>query len=492
MAAIEAEKLNFTYPDADRAALSDVTFSIPSGGFYLLMGPSGSGKSTLLRLLQGEIAPHGALRGRLHCDSPAGFVFQNPQDSLVTDSVQRELAFSPEHAGLDGAAVARRVGECAAFFHLEPLMERTTASLSGGEQQLLSLAAAMTGSPRVLLLDEPCAALDPAAEEKFLQVLLRLNRELGVTVLMSTHTPGAALAQADGVLLLRAGRCTCYDDPHAFARALRQSGDPMLQALPVGAILFDEVPLTVREAQPLAAHLRCKPAPAPQPAGKSVLTLKEICFAYEKKGADVLFRLSLTLTAGKCYGIVGANGSGKSTLLGVMAGVLKPYAGKVQRPVPTALLPQTVQYLFTRDRVDQLVQAETLQHLGIAHLAARHPLDLSGGESRLVGLGMVLDTGADTLLLDEPTAGLDAGAKAQLGDRLRHLCAAGKTVVLVTHDLDFAGTYSDEAAFLCNRVVTPPRPRRAFFAGMELYTTGVRRVTCRALPDAVSPEDLVL
>ena len=134
MAAIEAEKLNFTYPDADRAALSDVTFSIPSGGFYLLMGPSGSGKSTLLRLLQGKIAPHGALRGQLHCDSPAGFVFQNPQDSLVTDSVQRELAFSPEHAGLDGAAVARRVGECAAFFHLEPLMERTTASLSGGEQ----------------------------------------------------------------------------------------------------------------------------------------------------------------------------------------------------------------------------------------------------------------------------------------------------------------------------------------------------------------------
>lgn len=175
-----------------------------------------------------------------------------------------------------------------------------------------------------------------------------------------------------------------------------------------------------------------------------------------------------------------------------MAGVLKPYAGKVQRPVPTALLPQTVQYLFTRDRVDQLVQAGTLQHLGIAHLAARHPLDLSGGESRLVGLGMVLDTGADVLLLDGPTAGLDAGAKAQLGARLRHLCAAGKTVVLVTHDLDFAGTYSDEAAFLCNRVVTPPRPRRAFFAGMELYTTGVRRVTCRALPDAVSPEDLVL
>ena len=123
----------------------------------------------------------------------------------------------------------------------------------------------------------------PRRKKNFLQVLLRLNRELGVTVLMSTHTPGAALAQADGVLLLNAGRCTCYDDPHAFARALRQSGDPMLQALPVGAILFDEVPLTVREAQPLAAHLRCKPAPAPQPAGKPVLTLKEIALLMRKR-----------------------------------------------------------------------------------------------------------------------------------------------------------------------------------------------------------------
>ena len=131
MAAIEAEKLNFTYPDADRAALSDVTFSIPSGGFYLLMGPSGSGKSTLLRLLQGEIAPHGALRGQLHCDSPAGFVFQNPQDSLVTDSVQRELAFSPEHAGLDGAAGAGLAKEKPLHEALDQFSTLVTLSLEG-------------------------------------------------------------------------------------------------------------------------------------------------------------------------------------------------------------------------------------------------------------------------------------------------------------------------------------------------------------------------
>lgn len=492
MAMLEAEKLNFTYPGAGQPALQEVSFSIPDGGFYLLMGASGSGKSTLLRLLQGEIAPHGALKGHLCCRGAAGFVFQNPQDSLITDSVQRELAFSPEHAGLDGASVARRVGECAAFFHLDSLLERSTASLSGGEQQLLSLAAAMTGSPQVLLLDEPCSALDPAAEEKFLQVLLRLNRELGVTVLMSTHTPGAALAQADGVLLLESGRCTAFDDPHVFARTLWQTKHPLLGALPIGATLFEQVPLTVREAQPLAATLACKPTPVPQAEGNPVLRLKQVCFAYEKKGKDVLFRLSLQLCGGKCYAIVGANGSGKSTLLGVMAGVQKPYAGKVQAMAPTALLPQTVQYLFTEDRVDRLVQADTLSRLGIADLAQRHPLDLSGGESRLVGLGMILDTGAQVLLLDEPTAGLDAGAKAALGQQLRNLCAAGKTVVLVTHDLDFAGTYCDEASFLCNRVVTPPQPRRAFFSGMELYTTGVRRVTCRVLPDAVSPEDLLL
>ena len=206
MAAIEAEKLNFTYPDADRAALSDATFSIPSGGFYLLMGPSGSGKSTLLRLLQGEIAPHGALSGQLHCDSPAGFVFQNPQDSLVTDSVQRELAFSPEHAGLDGAAVARRVGECAAFFHLEPLMERTTASLSGGEQQLLSLAAAMTGSPRVLLLDEPLSALDLKMRKEMQLELKRLQREMNITFIYVTHDQEEALTMSDTVVVMNGGK----------------------------------------------------------------------------------------------------------------------------------------------------------------------------------------------------------------------------------------------------------------------------------------------
>ena len=463
MAAIEAEKLNFTYPDADRAALSDATFSIPSGGFYLLMGPSGSGKSTLLRLLQGEIAPHGALSGQLHCDSPAGFVFQNPQDSLVTDSVQRELAFSPEHAGLDGAAVARRVGECAAFFHLEPLMERTTASLSGGEQQLLSLAAAMTGSPRVLLLDEPCAALDPAAEEKFLQVLLRLNRELGVTVLMSPHTPGAALAQADGVLLLRAGRCTCYDDPHAFARALRQSGDPMLQALPVGAILFDEVPLTVREAQPLAAHLRCKPAPAPQPAGKPVLTLKEICFAYEKKSADVLFRLSLTLTAGKCYGIVGANGSGKSTMLKLIAGVMYPTTGSVTVNGEIAPLIElgagfdldltARENVFLNGAVlghDRAYMQEHFQNIiDFAELwdFVDVPVkNYSSGMIARLGFSIATEVRADILACDEILSVGDFMFQQKCHQRMEQMLSGGTTLLFVSHDIN-------QVKQLCKRAI---------------------------------------
>ena len=242
-------------------------------------------------------------------------------------------------------------------------------------------------------------------------------------------------------------------------------------------------------------------------------------------GQTLFGPLSVSLEPSLC-GLVGRNGVGKTRLLRLLAGLDSPAGGHIERAAAVAwvaqqptLTPETtlaklLGYASVFAALSRLEQGQGLaddfdlldghwdltDRLSLAFREADLPpfsadrpaFSLSGGERMKALLCGAFVSGADYLLLDEPTAGLDAGEKAQLGARLRHLCAAGKTVVLVTHDLDFAGTYSDEAAFLCNRVVTPPRPRRAFFAGMELYTTGVRRVTCRALPDAVSPEDLVL
>lgn len=491
MAILEAKSLSFSYPKSENNALTDLSFSVERGQFVLLMGKSGSGKSTLLHLLKPEIAPYGTLQG--NCNSSAeqiGFVFQNPDDSIVTDTVVSELAFSLENRGADSAEITRKISECAAFFHINHLLDKKTSTLSGGEKQLLSLAAAMMTAPEVLLLDEPCAQLDPASAEKFTEVLLRLNRELGTTVLMSTHNPGELLAAADQALLLDAGRLVLFAPPQAFVQQLKASKHEMCAALPPQTRLLDASPLTVRDAIPLAGVLLEKPMEQ-QSANEVVLRLKNVCFAYEKKKKDIFFRLHYQVERGKINAVVGTNGAGKSTLLKVMAGVLKPYSGKVQTKLHVAMLPQTVQYLFTKDFVRDEVSMESAEKLGITALLDRHPLDLSGGESRLLGLGVLLDTGADVLLLDEPTAGLDAILKIQLAKQLQQLCKSGKTVVLVTHDLEFAGRYADNVAFLCNRVLSKPEARRVFFSGMDLYTTPVRRMTRSYLQRAVSEDDLL-
>lgn len=491
MAVIEAKELTFTYPDRTSPALKNVSFSVNEGEFILLMGRSGSGKTTLLRLMKKELAPFGNLMGLLKCSfENTGFVFQNPNDSIITDNVISELAFSMENAGADSGSISRRIGECSAFFNLQDLLDKKTDVLSGGEKQMVSLAASMMTSPDVLFLDEPCAHLDPVAEEKFIQVILRLNRELGTTVIISAHDPEKLLPFADRVMLLEEGRLSKCAPPSEFALWLKKENHEMLSAMPPGVRLFEQAPLTVREAIALSSSLSERKEEQAND-GETVLELKRLCFAYDKKGRDILFDLSYKAQSGRINAVIGANGSGKSTLLKVIAGVLKPYSGKVKTKLKAALLPQTVQFLFTHDTVGQEISASTAEGLGIGKLLNSHPLDLSGGEARLLGLGIVLESGAELLLLDEPTAGLDAVAKERLADKLKYLCKNGKTVILVTHDLEFAGRYADNVSFLCDKRLSKPAPRREFFSQMELYTTQVRRITRRHLKSAVSEEDIL-
>lgn len=489
---VEVKHVSFTYPGGSAPALCDVSFSVQPGEFVLLMGPTGSGKSTLLRLLKKEIAPAGQLQGTIVCSaSHTGFVFQNPQTSIVTDNVRSELAFTLENMGLDRYAILNKISEAAAFFHLDALLERNTASLSGGEKQMLALASVMVSSPQVLLLDEPTAQLDPAAAERLGQMILRLNRELGITVLMSSHLPGAFYADADRILLLDQGRLRAFDTPQDTARFLKAAAHPMLGALPAGARLFDAAPLTVRAARAFASGLREKEyVPPVRPA--AVLEAKNLRFAYSKTEPDVLDGLSYAAYPGIVNAIVGANGSGKSTLLKVLCGVLKPYGGKVRSKLRMSLLPQNVRYLFTQETAGGEIQAQTADYLGLPPaLLKRHPYDLSGGESKLLALGMQLETEADILFMDEPTAGLDAQSKVRLASVLQALCRSGKTIVLVTHDLDFVGTYAQYVAFLCGGALSKPQDRRVFFSRLDLYTTEVRRITNGFLPYAVSEVDLL-
>ena len=218
MSILQTDNLTFSYPDAERPALHDVCLSLEEGSFSIIYGPSGCGKSTLLKLLKKEIAPYGKLAGERNyawtpyeeidartAASEIGYLSQDPDSQIVADVVWQELAFALENLGTKPGKIRARVAEMAAYFGIEGWFHKKTSELSGGQKQLLNLASVMTLEPKVLLLDEPTAQLDPIAAGDFYAMIVRLHRELGVTVLIAEHRLEEILSEADRVLILTDG-----------------------------------------------------------------------------------------------------------------------------------------------------------------------------------------------------------------------------------------------------------------------------------------------
>ena len=246
--------------------------TIPDGAFVVFCGESGSGKSTLLRQLKREIAPLGERSGTILIDGRPlaelsdrdsacriGYVGQQPEEQIVTDRVYHELAFGLENLGLAQDTIRRRVAETACLFGIEDWFDRDTASLSGGQKQLLSLAAVMTMDPDVLLLDEPTAQLDPIAAVEFLSVVERLHREYSVTVLLVEHHLENALPCADFLACLSHGRLLAYDTVPAVLDKLRHHPD-FLAGMPAAVRLFAAYPapcpVTIRDGKAYLRALR--------------------------------------------------------------------------------------------------------------------------------------------------------------------------------------------------------------------------------------------
>lgn len=211
----------------------------------LLCGKSGCGKTTLLRQLKPAVTPHGSRSGRVTLDGTPveqlsfrdqstriGYVMQDPDSQIVTDQVWHELAFGLENLGLDQQTIRLRVAEMAQFFGLQALFHRKVESLSGGQKQLVNLAAVMVMQPDVLVLDEPTSQLDPVSASEFFQVIGRINRELGVTVLLSEHRLEGLYAAVDRVIMLDRGRVVASGTPEETARQLMAEGSDLIAALP--------------------------------------------------------------------------------------------------------------------------------------------------------------------------------------------------------------------------------------------------------------------
>ena len=462
--AIEVRGLSFAYPGADAAVLEGLDWVVPQGAFALLVGGTGSGKSTLLSLLKPEIAPVGKLTGELRAlgedvadmdvrvsAERVGYVFQDPENQIVCETVWHEMAFGLENLGVSRDEMRRRVAETSYFFGLEDWLHRDTDTLSGGRKQLLSLAAVLALRPRVLLLDEPTSQLDPVAEKNFLHALFRVNRELGCTVVVATHQPRPMLEYATCAYRIEGGR-------------VREVADLASLGGREGLLALDS----------------CQPA---QGAAPGAAAIREGWFRYDHASGWVLRGLDVAFSAGAVHAIVGGNGCGKSTMLSVLAKTVKLQRGRMARGAASAaLLPQNPKALLVAETVrDELMEwaltcgydEATAQgqaaRLGLAGLDARHPYDLSGGQRQLLALAKLLLIGPELLLLDEPTKGLDLASRRIIARALRDHAQAGGTVVMATHDLDFAEQVSDDVAMMFDGEIACMEPPADFFADNVFY-----------------------
>lgn len=530
MEILSAKDLTFTYAGVSSSVLDSISFSVADGAFVLLYGASGSGKTTLLRLLKNEIAPKGRRTGTLNfCGNPIaelpyeqsvkeiGFTAQNPDTQQVSEYVRNELRFLPENLGLSEAEIRLKIAETVSFFGAQDLYNRKIQTLSGGEKQLVNLMAAFVCSPRLLLLDEPFSMLDPFSSERFLRALLKLHTDLGVTVLLTEHNIQPILPYLTQVLVLAHGTCTSYDSADAFLQAYPTAAPSVAVPTAAGVPTDELVPKTLGQCRSLMqAHSvsLCLPEQNEIPRGEPLISLKHAAFRYERGSEDVLRGVDFALCRGDSFAVIGANGAGKTTFLHLLSGELTPYSGKVKcaADFSCAVVPQNPQTCFAFDTVGEILNAaavpptaktlfklfngtpepapvnshvqEIAEALGLSALLSRNPFDLSAGQQQRVAIGAALLKNPAVLLFDEPTKGLDPACKQSLCAVLRDLRAAGKTILFVTHDLDFAAELADRCALLFDGEFVLQDIRRSFFTSGTVYTSSVAQVFKDTAPEA--------
>ena len=515
----ELDHVRYRYPGSDTPVLDDVSWAIRSGAFTLLAGRSGSGKSTLLRCLNG-LVPHfsgGSFGGEVRVagsntrmvgprdlSADVGFVFQDPESQLITDRVDAELAFSLEQHGVDRITMRKRVEETLDLLGIAHLRDRHPSHLSGGEQQRVAVAAALSLHPTMLVLDEPTSQLDPWGAEDVLAALTRLNEDVGITVVLAEHRLERLLHRADRVRLMQPPPAQSLDGSPAEIAARM---DPV--ALPPVTRLGRELtipvlPLTVKDARAtlparFSLPLSGPPPDLPNASGAVMIQVEEMGVELDRR--PILEGLSLSVREGELVAVMGRNGSGKTTLLRTVLGLEQIRSGSVRtcdvdvvRDGPAALgrlvgyLPQQARVVFFRERVaDEIAFTiaargsrdsveEVVERFGLEGLEDRHPLDLSGGERERAALAAVMAGRPRLLLLDEPTRGMDAWRKHDLGVLLQGLQEQGVAILMATHDAELVAQVASRVVMLGHREIIADGTPRDVLSGSLTFTTQINKV----------------
>ena len=571
----EFKNISFRYALSKKEALKNIDLHINEGEFILITGRSGSGKSTLLKHFKKSMTPEGSRSGDILFEGVSfddidkvreatgiGYVGQNPDNQIVTDKVWHELAFGLENIGVKSDEINKRIAETASYFGLTQIFEKDVFVLSGGQKQLLNLASVVVMQPKLIVLDEPTSQLDPIAAQHFIDTVVRLNTELGMTVVITEHKLSELYSHADRIVIMEDGEIICDDTPvNAAAFIAENSGDiPAFGGLPAsvriyakadknirGSADFRKCPLNVREARKWlsGAYRNVEEAVMGGSGGEggkqvteikaerdrytassqkaevcrntksdNAVCLKNVSFRYGKNLRNVLEDINFTVKKGDFMAIVGANGSGKTTFLRLLGGIIKKSSGKIVCNGRTVCLAQNPMSMFTEISVEEELaqimtdktnvwakglsieekKSEIDMELNKNELEAYrkvNPYDLSGGQQQKLALSKVLLLKPDILLLDEPTKGLDAQFKEQLGERLTKLVKNDNvTIIMVSHDIEFCAEYAANCAMIFNGKVMAKEAATEFFEGNRYYTTEAARIASGIIPHCVTVEQI--
>ena len=525
------ENVSYRYEGARDWALREVSLTVSEQEYVLIAGASGSGKSTLCRLATG-LAPQfhgGELKGRVLVDGldtrhvpvsrifgRVGLVFQNIDAQLFNRSVEEELVYGLESLGREPAEIEKRLAWVIDRLKLDPLLDRSPHQLSGGEKQRVVLGAILALRPRLLLLDEPFTHLDPEGSETLRSLLKTLPGE-GLAVIVVEHRLQEVVSEVDRLIIFHQGRLAADGPPH---RVLNGDISNFQVNLPPLVPLFREIgwdgppPLNPREAvtilktDPFQRFDRAvRPPLLIPPAARTpdrqtppAVEVRDLGFGFD--GRDLLKGVDFLIQPGEGAAVLGRNGSGKTTLLKHLNGLLKPSRGTVKilgrdtRSVRTHELARRVGFSWQNPN-DQLFQTSVREEVligprvlkvydadwcerlfgrfGLGPLLERSPFRLSEGEKKRVAFATALAAQPELIVLDEPTAGQDEPSRRELGNLIRELREDGKTVILVTHDLEFAAEQAPRWLVLGGgRIIADGSPEKVMADSPVMAAAGLR------------------
>lgn len=548
---IELKDVSFSYDGsgepAGEKALDRVSLSIGEGDFVGVIGPSGAGKSTLAAVMSGAIPHHftgqlfGAtfVDGRDTCDvtltdisSVVGSVLQDIDAQMVASVVEDEMLFGLENFGVPHDQIEGRIATTLETVGISDLRDREIATLSGGQKQKVAIAAILALEPRVLVLDEPTAALDPASSRLVFETLCEANERLGVTVVVIEQKVALLSEYCGRIVVMDRGHIAFSGTPHevfCHSEELRALGVDSPRVARIsnclvrdGFITAGEPCLNVAEAEALVAGLvgvrggvaaggqtaadataETRPAASPHaPAlrphaegAEPVVLLQGVNFSYPHGGASVR-DLEMRVYPGELVGVVGQNGAGKTTLTKLLNGLLKPSSGSVRvagldtREVPTSTIAAHCATLFQNpDR--QLCKDTVLEEVAFglelqgveAQEAKRRaeqvalrfglpldeaPFSLSRGQRQMVALASVVVTDPDVVLLDEPTSGLDYRECMTVMETVREMAERGCAVIMVCHDMEVVSDFAERLVVMANGEILDRGPVAEVFANEDL------------------------